>query len=180
MVEVGGLLAYDVLWREHVSNEVDSVENIVSCVYLQYHMFGVPIYNILETLRCQKADYQQYCSISVFYHGNFPKRLFQWSAVQSRLHNNNAFCYLIWSCVIMFLLIFNMQFNKFRLSDSVVSSSQSFVMVSTNTRSSAVFSQSQSGEEVKFSSVFCLFINNPALFLSFLLSSLLNFLIIVS
>lgn len=84
MVEVGGLLAYDVLWREHVSNEVDSVENIVSCVYLQYHMFGVPIYNILETLRCQKADYQQYCSISVFYHGNFPKRLFQWSAVQSR------------------------------------------------------------------------------------------------
>ncbi|KAH9693416.1 kinesin-like protein KIN-6 [Citrus sinensis] len=38
-------------------------------------------------------------------------------------------------------------FNEFRLSDSVVSSSQSFVMVSTNTRSSAVFSQSQSGEE---------------------------------
>ncbi|KAL9445842.1 hypothetical protein AB3S75_013680 [Citrus x aurantiifolia] len=32
-------------------------------------------------------------------------------------------------------------------ADSVVSSSQSFVMVSTNTRSSAVFSQSQSGEE---------------------------------
>ncbi|KAH9759145.1 kinesin-like protein KIN-6 [Citrus sinensis] len=80
----GGLVAYDVLWREHVSNEVDSVENIVSCVYLQYHMFGVPIYNILETLR---------------------------------------------------------------LSDSLVSSSQSFVMVKTNTRSSAVFSQSQSGEE---------------------------------
>ncbi|KAH9693412.1 kinesin-like protein KIN-6 [Citrus sinensis] len=41
----------------------------------------------------------------------------------------------------------NFQFNEFRLSDSVVSSSQSFVMVSTNTRSSAVFSQSQSGEE---------------------------------
>ncbi|KAK9216858.1 hypothetical protein WN944_008870 [Citrus x changshan-huyou] len=41
----------------------------------------------------------------------------------------------------------NFQFNKFRLSDSVVSSSQSFVMVKTNTRSSAVFSQSQSGEE---------------------------------
>lgn len=108
MVEVGGLVAYDVLWREHVSNEVDSVENIVSCVYLQYHMFGVPIYNTLETLRCQKADYQQYCSISVFYHGNFPKRLFQWYPVQSRLHNSNAFRYLIWSCVIMFLLIFNM------------------------------------------------------------------------
>ncbi|KAH9759152.1 kinesin-like protein KIN-6 [Citrus sinensis] len=41
----------------------------------------------------------------------------------------------------------NIKFNKFRLSDSLVSSSQSFVMVKTNTRSSAVFSQSQSGEE---------------------------------